>query len=85
MFSTTVSAREFNQDTSRARKAAERGPVFITNRGRPVQVLKSMEDYQKLAQPYAPMNLAEALGQDTDFDFDPPRLTNMGIRPAEFD
>jgi hypothetical protein len=27
---TTLSSREFNQDTSRAKKAAQRGPVFIT-------------------------------------------------------
>ena len=27
---TTLSSREFNQDTSRAKKAASEGPVFIT-------------------------------------------------------
>jgi antitoxin (DNA-binding transcriptional repressor) of toxin-antitoxin stability system len=31
---TTVSSREFNQDTSKAKKAARRGPVIITDRGR---------------------------------------------------
>src|SRR5690242_9495325 len=46
---TTLSSREFNQDTSRAKKAAERGPVFITDRGRPAHVLLSIEEYQKLA------------------------------------
>jgi hypothetical protein len=29
----------FNQDTSGAKKAAERGPVYITDRGRPAHVL----------------------------------------------
>jgi hypothetical protein len=30
---TTISSREFNQDTSRAKKAALQGPVIITDRG----------------------------------------------------
>ncbi|EGH47880.1 prevent-host-death family protein, partial [Pseudomonas syringae pv. pisi str. 1704B] len=30
---TTLSSREFNQDTSGAKKAANEGPVFITDRG----------------------------------------------------
>jgi prevent-host-death family protein len=45
---TTLSSREFNQDTSRAKKAAADGPVFITDRGRPAHVLLSIEDYQRL-------------------------------------
>jgi len=85
MFSTTVSAREFNQDTSKARKAANRGPVFITNRGRPVQVLMSIEAYQKLAKSGPSLLNALAMDGIGDFEFDPPRLDDMGIRPAEFD
>jgi len=46
---TTISSREFNQDTSGAKKAARQGPVFITDRGKPAHVLLSIEDYQKLA------------------------------------
>lgn len=45
---TTLSSREFNQDTSRAKKAATRGPVFITDRGTPAHVLLSIEEYQRL-------------------------------------
>ena len=45
---TTLSSRQFNQDASRAKKAAQDGPVFITDRGRPAHVLLSFEDYQKL-------------------------------------
>lgn len=45
---TTISSREFNQDTSGAKKAARQGPVFITDRGKPAHVLLSIEDYQKL-------------------------------------
>ena len=35
---TTISSREFNQDTSRAKKAASSGPVIITDRGQPAHV-----------------------------------------------
>ena len=45
---TTLSSREFNQRISAAKKAASRGPVFITDRGRPAHVLLNIEDYQKL-------------------------------------
>lgn len=44
-----VSSREFNQHTSRAKKAAGSGPVVITERGRPAHVLLTYEDYQQLA------------------------------------
>jgi PHD/YefM family antitoxin component YafN of YafNO toxin-antitoxin module len=45
---TTLTSREFNQDTSRAKKAAERGPVFITDHGWSAHVLLTIEDYQRL-------------------------------------
>jgi prevent-host-death family protein len=45
---TTLSSREFNQDTSRAKKAATEGPVFITDRGTPAHVLLSIQEYQRL-------------------------------------
>ena len=45
---TTLSSREFNQDASRAKKAAKTGPVFITNRGRPAHVLLTFEDYKRI-------------------------------------
>ena len=43
-----MSGREFNQDTSGAKKAAERGPVYITDRGRPAHVLLTYEAYEQL-------------------------------------
>jgi prevent-host-death family protein len=45
---TTLSSREFNQDTGGAKTAARNGPVFITDRGRPSHVLLTFEDYQRL-------------------------------------
>ncbi|MBM9538100.1 type II toxin-antitoxin system Phd/YefM family antitoxin [Desulfobulbus alkaliphilus] len=46
---TTISSREFNQHISEAKKAANNGPVFITDRGRPAHVLLSMKEYQQLS------------------------------------
>ncbi len=45
---TTLSSRDFNQDTGRAKKAASAGPVSITDRGKPAHVLLTIEDYQRL-------------------------------------
>ncbi len=45
---TTLSSREFNQDTGRAIKATEAGPVVITERGKPAHVLMTFSDYQRV-------------------------------------
>jgi len=79
---TTLSSREFNQDTSRAKQAASRGPVFITDRGRPAHVLLSIEDYQKLAGPQATIVDQLAMPGIEDIEFDPPRLSGGSPRPA---
>lgn len=81
---TTLSSREFNQDTGRAKKAARKGPVFITDRGRTAHVLLSIEEYRKLSG--KPRTLLDALAMDEedDFEFDPPRL-EIDLIPAEFD
>lgn len=45
---TQMSSRAFNQDTSRAKRAAAHGPVYITDRGRPAHVLLTFEAYEQL-------------------------------------
>ena len=35
----TFTSRQFNQDTSRAKRTANEGPVFITDRGKITHVL----------------------------------------------
>jgi prevent-host-death family protein len=81
---TTMTSREFNQDASGAKKAASKGPVFITDRGRPAHVLLTIEEYQRLAGGHT--SLPEALaqpGEAADFDFDPPRIGSGIFKPAE--
>lgn len=74
---TTLSSREFNQDTSRAKKAAGQGPVYITDRGRPAHVLLTMDDYQRITG--GQMTLARALAQKRgpEFEFEPPRVGHL--------
>lgn len=45
---TTLTSRQFNQDPGGAKKAAEHGPVFITDRGRQTHVLLSIDEYRRL-------------------------------------
>ena len=47
---TSFSSRQFNQDSTRAKKASKNGPVFITDRGKPAHVLLSIDDYQRLTK-----------------------------------
>ncbi len=79
---TTLSSRELNQDVTRAKKATKRGPVFITDRGKPAHVLLSFEDYQRLTRQRR--NIADALAMPgvADIAFEPPRAT-IGARPAD--
>jgi prevent-host-death family protein len=79
---TTLTSREFNQDTSGAKKAASKGPVFITDRGRPAHVLLTIEDYLQLTGEH--LSLAEALAQPgANFEFKPPSLGSGIIKPAD--
>ena len=44
---TTLSSRQFNQDASKAKKAAKTGPVFITDRGKPAHELLTFGEYKQ--------------------------------------
>lgn len=45
---TQITSRQFSQDAGAAKKAAEGGPVFITDRGRPAHVLLTFDAYEEL-------------------------------------
>jgi prevent-host-death family protein len=82
---TTLSSRQFNQDTGAAKKQAANGPVFITDRGRPTHVLVTVEHYKKLKDKR--LTLAEALAHEpsADIEFDIPKLGDFGLRVPDFD
>jgi len=80
---TTLSSREFNQDASRAKKAAQSGPVFITDRGRPAHVLLTIEEYQRVTRSQTSIVDLLAMPGVADIDFEPPRLSGELYRPAD--
>jgi len=80
---TTMSSREFNQDTGRAKKAARSGPVFITDRGKPAHVLLSIDAYRRLVdEGQSIIDLLGMPGAD-DVEFEPGRLPEELPRPAD--
>ena len=80
---TTISSREFNQDVSRAKRAAEEGPVIITDRGEPAWVLVRHETWQRLTGKSPTIQELLALPGLEEIDFEPVRLSGGVFRPAE--
>jgi prevent-host-death family protein len=80
---TTLSSREFQQNASHAQKAAQDGPVFITSRGKPVNVLLSIEEYRRITG--KKQNIADLLYMPgaEDIEFEIPKLDELP-RPADF-
>ena len=74
---TTVSSRDFNQDTGKAKKASRRGPVIITDRGRPAHVLLSIEHYEALAGPTTSIVDLIASRTAAAVAFDPPKARRL--------
>ncbi len=73
---TTLTQREFDQNPEQARDAASDGPVFITEDGKPAQVLLSIEAYRQLEAPKR--NLIEAVSMPGLSEID---LESMIQRP----
>jgi len=44
----SMTSREFNHSTGKAKRLADEGPVYILNRGKPEYVLLSYAEYGKL-------------------------------------
>lgn len=81
---TTLTSREFNQDTSRAKKAARRGPVVITDRGKPAHVLMTFQLYERLTG--RRRNIVEILSMPglSDIELDVARSRGLP-KPAAFE
>ncbi len=80
---TTYTSREFNQDAGGAKRAAEEGPVYITDRGRPAHVLLSIDDYRRLTDTAASIVDQLAMREEDAIDFEPARA-DLTLRPADF-
>ena len=82
----TMSGREFNQAVSEAKKAANLGPVFITDRGRPAFALLHIDDYYRMVGKGAPslLEVMDGIAGGEGIDFHPPRL-KLGIEGTSFE
>jgi len=80
---TKLSSREFNQDTSRAKRAEKRGPVFITDRGRPSHVLLTVQDYQRITGGQKSIAELLAMPEAARIEFEPPRLKGHWHEPLD--
>ncbi len=80
---TMLSSREFNHDTGKAKKAAKRGPVFITDRGKPAHVLLTIEEYEKISAKKESIIDLLAMPNADEVEFEPPRLKGELYRVAD--
>ena len=79
---TTLSSREFNQHASDAKKAANDGPVFITDRGRPAHVLLSIEEYRRITGGQQKIADLLAMSGSEDIELEIPQLRDLA-QPAD--
>jgi len=80
---TTLSSREFNQGASEAKRAANNGPICITDRGRPAHVLMSIELYQRITGSQKKIADLLAMPGIADVDFEVARAKDPA-RSADF-
>lgn len=81
---TQMTSRQFNQDTSGAKRAAENGPVYITDRGRPAHVLLTFDAYEELVGHHRVLDLLAEPEGVADIEFVIP-VNDEVARPATFD
>jgi antitoxin (DNA-binding transcriptional repressor) of toxin-antitoxin stability system len=74
---TTLSSRQFNQDASKAKKAAEAGPVIITDRGKPAHVLLTFAAYQKITRGHTKIADLLAMPGGEDIEFEAPQSREL--------
>ena len=80
----TLTSREFNQDVSKAKRAALNGPVFITDRGHVAHVLLAIDDYKKITKKkQSIVNLISMPADAPDIDFEPDPLKGKLHKSAD--
>ena len=84
---TTLNGREFNQDIARAKRAAETGPVIITDRGVPAFVLQRYDDWRRQTGARPGLSLLDAIADpaSADIEFESPKLEGPLAKPVSFD
>lgn len=78
----TISSRDFNQDVTNAKRAADEGPVIITDRGKPSYVLLNIEEYQLLTA--TGDNIVQMLAMPkNDIEFEPAIMSAPFTKPVD--
>jgi len=72
-----MSARDFNRDVSAAKRAAEHGPVVITDRGRPAYVLLTAATYARIIDNRSIVDWLQVDDDADDVDFEAARLESL--------
>lgn len=78
---TQISSREFEQDICGAMAAAEHGPVYVTDRGRPARVLLTFDAYEALLWPGRVLDLLADPAGVAHIEFVTPNSADIA-RPA---
>lgn len=73
---TTMTSREFNQHTGKAKAAADDGPLVITDRGAPSYVLMTHKEFARLTGKATPRTILEAFA-DPNYSPDEPDLMDF--------
>ncbi|MGC3953792.1 MAG: type II toxin-antitoxin system prevent-host-death family antitoxin [Propionicimonas sp.] len=77
-----MTSRELNRDVSAAKRAANHGPVIITDRDEPAYVLLSIDDYRRLKDRRTIVDILR-MDDGPNIEFEPVELRNLP-RAAEF-
>ncbi len=78
-----MTSRDFNQDVGRAKRAAKKGPVIVTDRGKPAYVFMQHETYRRLARQGPNVRALLAQPESEDIEFQAPRLGDAPFKLAE--
>lgn len=77
----TFSSREFNQDVSKAKRAAVHAPIIITDRGKASYVLLSIEEYRKITG--QEKSIVDLLAMSDEIEFEPERLSDQLFKTVD--
>lgn len=79
---TTLTSRAFTRDVGTAKRAADQGPVIITDRGQPAYVLMTHAAWRRLQGKRQRVRDALALPGVEAIEFEAPRLGGIS-KPAD--
>lgn len=80
----SITSRAFDQDVSGAKRAADKEPVVITDRGLAADVLMTLAEYSRVLCKGKSLVEMLAMPGSEDIEFDPPKMDSR-LRIPDFD